>query len=80
MARLFIPWRLFFVLLAKQPAEQRDQWLRWWLFRDRGVELVPPVLMPEGKVPPGIPLSARHKQEHAVLGALAEQKRARFLH
>ena len=79
MARLFIPWRDFFVLLAKKPARQRHQWLRWWLFRDHGVELVPPVLMPEGEVPRGIPLSAHAKQEHAVLGALAEQKQARVL-
>ena len=48
MARLFIPWRLFFALLAKQPARERHQWLRWWLFDDCGVELVPPVL-PETK-------------------------------
>ncbi len=79
MARLFIPWHLFFVLLAKQPARQRHQWLRWWLFRDRGVELVPPVLMPEGKVPQGIPLSNRDKQEHTALAALSERKAARII-
>jgi hypothetical protein len=80
MARLFIPWRVFFVLLAKQPARQRHRWLRWWLFGDHGVELVPPVLMPEGEVPRGIPLSRGDKQEHAILAALAERKRARILH
>jgi hypothetical protein len=80
MPRLLIPWRLFFALLAKEPARQRRQWLRWWLFDDRGVYLVPPVLMPEGKVPRGIPLSGRNKREHAVLAALAERKRARITH
>jgi hypothetical protein len=79
MPKTFIPWQLFFALLAKQPARQRRQWLRWWLFGDRGVDLVPPVLMPEGKVPRGIPLSARDKQEHAVIAALAERKRARLI-
>jgi hypothetical protein len=71
---------VFFEALAKQPARQRHQWLRWWLFDDHGVELVPPVLMPDGEVPRGIPLSRREKQERAVLTALAERKRARLLH
>jgi hypothetical protein len=80
MPKLSIPWRLFFVLLAKQPARQRHLWLRWWLFNDRGVELVPPVLMPEGEPPAGIPLSGRDKQEQAVLAAIVERKCTRILH
>jgi len=80
MPKLFIPWRLFFILLAKQPARQRHQWLRWWLFDDCGVEFVPPVLLPEGEVPRGIPLAVRDKQERAVLAALSERQRARIIH
>jgi hypothetical protein len=80
MLKLFIPWRLFFESLAKQPLRQRQRWLRWWLFDDRGVAFVPPVLMPEGDVPPGISLSLRDKQEWAILSAIAERKQARILH
>ena len=80
MPKLFIPWRPFFLFISKQPARQRHQWLRWWLFDDCGVELVPPVLMPEGEVPRGIPLTIRDKQERAVMGALSERKRARIIH
>lgn len=80
MPRVFATWAVFFEALANQPARQRDEGFRWWLFDDRGVKLVPPVLMPEGEVPGGIPLSRREKQERAVLAALPGRKRARLLH
>jgi hypothetical protein len=41
--------------------------------------LVPPVLMPEGEVPPG-PLSKREKQERAVVSAFGTSKRTKILH
>ena len=47
------------------------------MFDDHGVELVPLALMPEGKVPPGIPLSRR--QERALVSALVSVLRAAWL-
>jgi hypothetical protein len=71
--KLFIPWRLFFRLLSKQPRKKRGQWLTLFKFDDCGVELIP-------DVPVSAVLSFRKKQERAAVSAVAERKRVRILH
>jgi hypothetical protein len=37
----FIPWKLFFESVAKQPETSRQRWLGLWLLDDYGVTLRP---------------------------------------
>jgi hypothetical protein len=39
MPRLIILWRHFLEELQKQPIKKRNEWLRWWVFGDKGVRL-----------------------------------------
>jgi hypothetical protein len=80
MPKRFIPWRLFLVFLAKQPARNRKEWLRWRTLGNGGIDLAGTSLMRDGKVRRGVSPSDRDKQEHDILAALAERKRTQFLH
>jgi hypothetical protein len=75
--KLFIPWRLFFNAFSRQPATERQRWLEYFRFGDSGADLIPDVVLLESKQPRNGKLS---ELERAVLSAIAEPKRPRFLH
>ncbi len=75
--KLFIPWRFFFNALSRQPATQCLAWLELFKFSDGGVELIQVVVFTESEKSQ---TSALSEFERAVLSAIAEPKRPRFLH
>jgi hypothetical protein len=75
--KLFISWRLVFNALNRRPLGQRQNWLKYFKFDDRGVVLIPdPVFTESEKRQEG----ALSKSERTVLSAIAEPKRPRFLY
>jgi hypothetical protein len=45
--KLFISWRLVFNALNRRPLGQRQNWLKYFKFDDRGVVLIPDLVFTE---------------------------------
>ena len=75
--KLFIPWRLLYNALSRQPVNERLAWLELFKFNDGGVEAIQVVVFTGSAEPQNKGLS---EFERAVLSAIAEPKRRTFLH
>jgi hypothetical protein len=75
--KLLLPWRLFYRALAKQAPAERQSWLTYFRFGDKYVELIAEVVPLEATNPLDGALS---DFERALLSAIGEPNRRRFLH
>jgi hypothetical protein len=74
--KLRIRWHVFYNVLARQPLSERQTWLTYFRFGDSGVELIEDVVVLDPNNPADGTLS---ELERAVLSAIGEPKRPRFL-